>query len=75
VAQWLSDNGVESKTLTPAGDWISFTVPVGKANQMLRADFSVFTHLNSGKESIRTLEYSLPEGLNRHINLIAPTTS
>ncbi|KAJ7310580.1 Pro-kumamolisin, activation domain-containing protein, partial [Mycena albidolilacea] len=74
VAQWLSDNDVESKTLTPAGDWISFTVPVGKANQMLRADFSVFTHLNSGKEAIRTLEYSLPEGLNRHVNLIAPTT-
>ncbi|KAJ7490986.1 subtilisin-like protein [Mycena latifolia] len=75
VAQWLSDNGVESTTITPAGDWISLTVPVSKANQMLKADFSVFTHVDSGKESIRTLEYSLPAGLSRHINLIAPTTS
>ncbi|KAF7353885.1 Subtilisin-like protein [Mycena venus] len=75
VTQWLSDNGVELTTLTPAGDWISFTVPVSKANQMLKADFSVFTHLDSGKQSIRTLEYSLPEGLSSHINLISPTTS
>ncbi|KAJ7149040.1 hypothetical protein C8R43DRAFT_509581 [Mycena crocata] len=36
-------NGVDSATLTPAGDWISFTVPVSKANQMLKAEFSVFT--------------------------------
>ncbi|KAJ6567101.1 subtilisin-like protein [Mycena capillaripes] len=75
VTQWLADNGVESTTLTPAGDWISFSVPVSKANEMLRADFSVFTHVDSGKESIRTLEYSLPAGLSSHINLVAPTTS
>jgi len=75
VTQWLSDNGAESTALTPAGDWISFAVPVSKANQMLKADFSVFTHLDSGKESIRTLEYSLPADLSSHINLVAPTTS
>ncbi|KAJ7932752.1 subtilisin-like protein [Mycena leptocephala] len=75
VTQWLSGNGIESTTSTPAGDWIAFTVPVAKANEMLRADFSVFTHVDSGKESIRTLEYSLPVGLISHINLIAPTTS
>ncbi|KAJ7684326.1 subtilisin-like protein [Mycena polygramma] len=75
VTEWLSANGVESTTLTPAGDWISFAVPVSKANQMLRAEFSVFTHLDSGKESIRTLEYSLPAELSSQINLVAPTTS
>ncbi|KAJ7700742.1 subtilisin-like protein [Mycena rosella] len=75
VTQWLSANAIESSTLTPAGDWISFSVPVSKANQMLKADFSVFTHVNSGKQSIRTLEYSLPAGLSRHIHLVAPTTS
>ncbi|KAJ6455960.1 subtilisin-like protein [Mycena vitilis] len=75
VNQWLSSHGVGSTTLTPAGDWISFAVPVSKANEMLKAEFSVFTHLDSGKESIRTLEYSLPAELSSHINLIAPTTS
>ena len=75
VTQWLSDNGVESTKLTPAGDWISFTVPVSKANEMLRAEFSVFTHVDSGKQSIRTLEYSLPAGLINHVKLVSPTTS
>ncbi|KAK7024068.1 subtilisin-like protein [Favolaschia claudopus] len=75
VTQWLSSHGVESTTLTPAGDWISFTVPVSKAREMLNAEFSVFTHIDSGKESIRTLEYSLPAELAAHINLISPTTS
>ncbi|KAJ6606083.1 subtilisin-like protein [Mycena vulgaris] len=75
VTQWLSDNGIESTTLTPAGDWISFNVPVNKANQLLKADFSIFTHVDSGKESIRTLEYSLPAELSRHVNLVTPTTS
>ncbi|KAJ7184593.1 subtilisin-like protein [Mycena filopes] len=75
VAQWLSDNGVESTTLTHAGDWIAFSVPVSKANQMLNTEFAVFTHVDSGKESVRTLEYSLPAGLRSHINLVSPTTS
>ncbi|KAJ6630336.1 subtilisin-like protein [Mycena sp. CBHHK59/15] len=75
VTQWLAENGLESTTITPAGDWISFSVPVSKANQMLKADFSVFTHLGSGKQSIRTLEYSLPAELKTHINLVSPTTS
>ncbi|KAJ7765700.1 subtilisin-like protein [Mycena metata] len=75
VAQWLSDNGIESTTLTVAGDWIAFSVPVSKANEMLDTEFSIFTHVDSGKESIRTLEYSLPANLRSHINLVSPTTS
>ncbi|KAF7293593.1 Subtilisin-like protein [Mycena indigotica] len=75
VAQWLAAHGIASTPLTHAGDWVSFTVPVSKANEMLNADFNIFTHVPSGKQSIRTLAYVVPAELAPHINLIAPTTS
>ncbi|KAJ6554255.1 family S53 protease [Mycena capillaripes] len=75
VTQWLSDNGIDSTPVSAAGDWIAVSVPVVKANELLNADFSVFTHTASGKESIRTLEYSIPASLQPHIKLFTPTTS
>ncbi|KAJ7700763.1 subtilisin-like protein [Mycena rosella] len=75
VTQWLSENGIEFTPASAAGDWISLTVPAAKANELLKADFSVFTHTDSGKESIRTLEYSIPASLQAHIKLVTPTIS
>ncbi|EIN06455.1 subtilisin-like protein [Punctularia strigosozonata HHB-11173 SS5] len=75
VAQWLSENGVSPKAITPSGDWLQFSVPVSKANEMLEADFSVFTHQATGSQSIRTLAYSIPANLQEHVELIHPTTS
>ncbi|KAJ7718292.1 subtilisin-like protein [Mycena maculata] len=75
VSQWLSSNGIESTSLSAAGDWISISVTASKANELLKADFSVFTHTKSGQESIRTLEYSIPASLQEHIQVITPTTS
>ncbi|KAJ7684370.1 subtilisin-like protein [Mycena polygramma] len=75
VTQWLSDNGIESSRASAAGDWLSVAIPVSKANDLLKADFSVFTHTATGQQSIRTLEYSIPASLQSHIKLFTPTTS
>jgi tripeptidyl-peptidase I len=75
VTQWLSENGLSATAITPSGDWLQFSVPVSKANQMLDADFSVFTHQDSGSQSVRTLAYSVPANLQEHIQLIHPTTA
>ncbi|KAJ6567134.1 subtilisin-like protein [Mycena capillaripes] len=75
VTQWLSDNGIEFSSASAAGDWLSLAVPVAKANELLNADFSVFTHAATGTESIRTLTYSIPASLQPHIKLFTPTTS
>jgi tripeptidyl-peptidase-1 len=48
---------------------------VAKANELLSTDFSVFTHLESGMTSIRTLAYSIPRALQGHIDFVHPTTS
>ena len=75
VNEWLAENNLDATTISPGGDWLAIQVPVSKANEMLSADFSVFTHDESGTQSIRTLQYSIPEDLVGHLQLVHPTTT
>ncbi|KAF9814346.1 hypothetical protein IEO21_05141 [Rhodonia placenta] len=75
VNAWLSENNVTATTISPAGDWLAITLPVSQANSMLDADFSVFTHQESGHQSVRTLSYSIPSDLVSHLDLIHPTVT
>lgn len=73
VHNWLISNGIAATPLTPAGDWLSFAIPVAKANTLFDADFGVFTHEETGKTLIRTLSYAIPSSLIGHIELVHPT--
>ena len=74
VNAWLQEHGLTSKPLTAAGDWIQVMMNVSQANTLLAADFSMFSHSDSGMETLRTLSYSIPSALKGHIDLIHPTT-
>ncbi|KAI8974189.1 family S53 protease [Trametes punicea] len=73
VNTWLAENGISAKTISPAGDWMAFEVPVSKANDLFDAEFSVFTHDQTGLQFIRTLSYSIPAELKGHLDLVHPT--
>ncbi|EJD00678.1 family S53 protease-like protein [Fomitiporia mediterranea MF3/22] len=73
VNQFLSTHGITATVASPASDWLTFSVPVSKANDMFQADFSVFQHEETGKQSVRTLAYSIPTELQGHLNLVHPT--
>ncbi|PCH35756.1 subtilisin-like protein [Wolfiporia cocos MD-104 SS10] len=75
VHSWLNENGVNATTISPAGDWLSVQLPVGKANEMLGAEYSMFTHAGSGTQAVRTLSYSIPVDLQDHIDLVHPTVT
>jgi tripeptidyl-peptidase-1 len=75
VNQWLAENNIASKPVTPAGDMLEISIPVTQANDLLSAEFSVFTHVASGATSIRTLQYSVPTILQSHIDFVHPTIS
>ncbi|KAJ7088031.1 family S53 protease-like protein [Mycena belliarum] len=75
VSAWLAENELSAKPVTPAGDMLEITLPVAQANELLSTDFAVFTHVESGATSIRTLEYSVPVALKEHIEFFHPTTS
>ncbi|KAF5343018.1 hypothetical protein D9757_014608 [Collybiopsis confluens] len=70
VRNWLSSNNIDAKTMSLSGDWLKFTVPVGTANSMLKAQYNVYEHTASGKQTMRTMDYSIPEDLQEHIKAI-----
>ncbi len=73
IQEWLAANNITFKTISPAGDWIQFSVPVSQANTLLEADFTIFSHTETGMELTRTLAYSIPAVLQGHVDLIHPT--
>ena len=53
---------------------MAISVPVAQANTLLNADFSEYAWDATGKTSVRTLAYSIPETLKDHLAFIYPTT-
>lgn len=64
-----------AEAISPAGDWLSISVPASTANKLFDADFDVYTHTASGKQAIRTLSYSIPTDLVGHLEFVHPTIS
>ncbi|KAJ7062765.1 family S53 protease-like protein [Mycena amicta] len=75
VTAWLQENHIDFSAISPAKDTLQIILPVSEANKLLNTNFSVFTHVESGQTSVRTLEYSIPATLLPHIDLVYPTTS
>jgi hypothetical protein len=73
MSSWLSENDIDAKPITPSGDMLEIKIPVSEAND-LSAEFAVFTHVETGKTIIRTLQYSLPAPLTQHVEFFHPTT-
>ncbi|KIJ26281.1 hypothetical protein M422DRAFT_38294 [Sphaerobolus stellatus SS14] len=75
INSFLSANGLTAQTISPAGDWLSVSMPVSKANDLFGAQFSVFTNQANGQQTIRTMEYSIPASLVGHVELVHPTVT
>ncbi|KAJ3519333.1 hypothetical protein NM688_g9316 [Phlebia brevispora] len=75
VSSWLQGAALNASTITPARDWLQFNTTVSIANELLGANFSVFTHRATGEQVVRTLNYSVPTDLVGHIDFVHPTIS
>ena len=75
VNTWLAEHNISAKNISPAGDWLAFSIPVSKASQLFATEFGMFMHTATGREAIRALEYSIPADLAAHINFVHPTVS
>ncbi|KAG6891682.1 hypothetical protein C0992_010085 [Termitomyces sp. T32_za158] len=75
VNEWLEYYGLKETDLvrSPAKDWVTVTIPIGMAEEMLDTKYSVWKH-TSGDQMVRTTGYSLPENLHEHIDVVQPTT-
>ena len=70
--EFLAAHGVHAETLSPAGDWLAFSITVGKANEIFNTTLHYYKHEKTGNTGMRTLSYSVPKVLRNHIDLIYP---
>ena len=75
VNAWLASLGLNATVLSSAGDWLGVNVSVSQANSMFGTEFQYFTHNDTGKQHIRTMQYSIPESLQGHLDLVHPTVT
>ncbi|KAF2671819.1 subtilisin-like protein [Microthyrium microscopicum] len=71
VTSWLESSGV--KTYKTQGSSIWIQTNVSTANALLGTTFKTYSD-STGVAKVRTTEYSIPDDLAEHIDLIAPTT-
>jgi tripeptidyl-peptidase-1 len=70
VLDWLTAENVTK--VYSDGTWITFKTDVETANRILDADFREYSR--EGVDKIRTTEYSVPQSVFDHIDIIHPTT-
>lgn len=72
VKSWLRSAGLSSSSISSDGDWVIIITTIGKANALLNTTFK--TYERDGVSKLRTTQYSIPDNLAQHIDLITPTT-
>ncbi|KAH8693965.1 peptidase S8/S53 domain-containing protein [Talaromyces proteolyticus] len=74
VLSWLQSEDVSENLIDVDGDWVKFIVPVKQAEKMLNTTFYIFHDEENSGYRVRTLEYSVPHHVHKHVQLIQPTT-
>jgi tripeptidyl-peptidase-1 len=73
VISWLTAAGITDVEID--GDWATFKTTVGVANKILDTKFAWYISDEAKPRlALRTLEYTVPDEVAEHINLIQPTT-
>ena len=75
VNAFAKANGLNMTSVSPNGDWVSFTTTVGHANTLFGAQYTTFTHASMSQPIVRTLSVSLPSELVGHVDVVHPSTS
>ncbi|KAK0105521.1 hypothetical protein ONS95_004118 [Cadophora gregata] len=75
VMEWLETEGLSSHaSLSRRSDAIIVDASVSKIETLLKANYMPFIEKETGESAVRTLEYSLPDALKGHVDMVQPTT-
>ncbi|GAB1214565.1 Tripeptidyl-peptidase sed2 [Aspergillus terreus] len=72
VQTWLTSAGITDYDLD--ADWINLRTTVEHANALLDTQFGWYENEVRHITRLRTLQYSIPETVAAHINMVQPTT-
>ena len=77
VGSWLAHHEVPSSSvkITHGGGWITISrVSISQVNILLGASYQLYRHMETNETIVRTIGYSLPAALHKHVETVAPTT-
>ena len=72
---WLAGGGIgeDRLKLSKGVNWLRFDVTVEEAEALLRTEYKIYDHADTGKPHLACDEYSVPLELRDHIDFISPT--
>ena len=73
VLQWLSEHGFVNIRTSGALHTLEFEASVAEIERLLKTEYHVYEHSESGKGHVACEEYSVPAHITEHINVITPT--
>ncbi|KAK6004110.1 hypothetical protein QM012_008960 [Aureobasidium pullulans] len=74
VLKFLEDSGILKSDLAQHGDWIDLTADIETADRMMNASFAKYREDTGRGIIIRTQQYSLPDHVAKHVDMIERTT-
>lgn len=72
VSKWLASHGIDAGE--HSSGFLSVSVTVDQAKKLLDADYGVYTHASTGRQTVRATSYSLPQAVHGSIDMVQPTT-
>jgi len=73
VLAWLASHGIIPQAMTSNSDWLTATMPISLAEQLLDAEYYALTHAATNTTAHRVLRYSVPQNVAASLDLVAPT--
>ena len=73
VLEWLAAHGIIPQAMTSNSDWLTATMPISVAEQLLGAEYYAVTHAATNTTAHRVLRYSVPQNVAASLDLVAPT--
>ncbi|KAB8237450.1 peptidase S8/S53 domain-containing protein [Aspergillus alliaceus] len=72
VTSWITGGGISLDKVKINSNRIKISTTIGKANGLLRSDYSVFEHQGFKRRLVRSLTYNVPADVREHIAMLQP---
>ncbi|KAF3768143.1 subtilisin-like protein [Cryphonectria parasitica EP155] len=74
VMDWLTASGISADRLSLSANkqWIQFDAQTHEVEDILFADFYVFTDVTTGTKTVAVDEYHLPKDVQEHVDYVTP---
>ncbi|RDW84876.1 putative tripeptidyl-peptidase 1 [Coleophoma cylindrospora] len=75
ILDWLTESGIDKERikLSPGMNWVNANLTVTEAESLLQTKYWHFIHVGSGTSHVACDDYSIPDDIRKHIDLITPT--